>query len=487
MCPPVVNNSQVVVTPTSSALPYVHMATVFELKRSAALEILVAWQASTKREGSAGQHIRIVKMTRDGKHTDDEQQLPLPTRAGGALWGPVLFTDDDLHVHIFYSESYGTCTGGPARYRPGGDIMTSQAYLPGDASTWSLKELHWSEPRVVLSMDEDAPVPKVTANKPIAFTTDAGMRRWVLPFWREPAQASSTRSRSRRRRQARLAKRSARQTALLANATNTYHECRKFSEAKQSAGVLVSDDSGATWRAHGALRFPTMQGWLLENAVAYAGRDTLVMVFRTSRGHVYGSRSVDAGLRWGEVKPLRDAKPQRLSFLPNPSAKVDLISMRVPTFDGESRDVLALVFNDHQMPVMDKALAKRGCVKCRTKLTIAVSVDGGRTWKRSGLPFADDLAPTLRLHYPTLIADTRAPCSILVVYTRFHLRRAVAGGKSKGGKRNSSATAPSDEYDDVLYTSYYDDEDEDESEGDAAAVDVRTDEGVYFARTSLQF
>ena len=149
--------------------------------------------------------------------------------------------------------------------------------------------------------------------------------------------------------------------------------------------------------------------------------------------------------------------------------------------------MLALVFNDHQMPVMDKALAKRGCVKCRTKLTIAVSVDGGRTWKRSGLPFADDLAPTLRLHYPTLIADTRAPCSILVVYTRFHLRRAVAGGKSKGGKRNSSATAPSDEYDDVLYTSYYDDEDEDESEGDAAAVDVRTNEGVYFARTSLQF
>ena len=49
----------------------------------------------------------------------------------------------------------------------------------------------------------------------------------------------------------------------------------------------------------------------------------------------------------------------------------------------------------------DKALQRQGCTRCRTNLKVALSGDGGSTW-RVVAELEDAVAPTLRFHYPTM-------------------------------------------------------------------------------------
>ena len=386
---------------SSHKLKYAHMAMIHALpgrKRNNGTTVLIAaWQASSTREGENDQHIRITTLS--GDLMDDAADLdrwspsiavPLPAR--GALWGPLFFTDDDDDpsvLHLFYSESHGGCPGGPMRWAPGGSIMHTKTSL---TPSFTLSELAWSKPNLVYALEADGGIPKVTANKPIAFTTDKSTtkRRWVLPFWRE--------------------------RALLDN-RNTH--CKAHMRGKQSAGVLISDDNGQSWTPHGVITLPTT--WLIENAVASLGDDRLLMVFRSRAGHVYGARSDDAGITWGGATPLRasraDVSRGAPALIPNPNAKIDMIRIN---------DMLVLAFNDHQQPRDDKTIAAQGCVKCRTHLTVATSTDMGNTWSRvASQAFENELGASLRLHYPTVIAHPTEACTVLVAYSRFYVKSVV--------------------------------------------------------------
>jgi hypothetical protein len=138
------------------------------------------------------------------------------------------------------------------------------------------------------------------------------------------------------------------------------------------------------------------------------------MVFRTSIGRIYQSRSKDGGVTWSAAVPLAD--------LPNPNSKVDLLQI------NPGRE-LVLVYNNHAKPRTKVAVGHQhardltagGCRKCRTFLTVAVSTDGGVQW-REVATVESQVAETLRMHYPTLM---QRGCEVYVAYSRFH-KEAVA-------------------------------------------------------------
>ena len=57
-----------------------------------------------------------------------------------------------------------------------------------------------------------------------------------------------------------------------------------------------------------------------------------------------------------------------------------------------------------------------GCLKCRTRLTLATSIDGGATWRRQTV-LEDKVGSSLRYHYPTL---AQRGCHLYVAYTKFY-------------------------------------------------------------------
>lgn len=392
--PPAGAQSTAFVARSSKALRYAHMAMAHALPNGT---LLVAWQASALKEGEHDQHIRLASV-HEGGEPSPSVAAPLPAR--GALWGPLLFVDDAdaSALHLLYSESHGGCPGGPMRWAPGGDVMATRAALP-EHDGWSYGDLAWEQPRVVYPQEADGGIPKVTANKPVAFDHD-GARRWVLPFWRERA---------------------------LLNTKDA--NCKAHMRGKQSAGVLVTVDGGETWAAHGAIALPTT--WLIEQAVAHLNRGRLLMVMRTRAGHIYGARSEDAGETWGAAAPLHASRQDVARgfprFLPNPNAKIDMIRLPPSSLGGDpDRVVLALAFNDHMQPRDDPAgIGAQGCVKCRTRLTVATSTDLGRSWTRVGPAFEDEVGASLRLHYPTLLPHPRDACAVLVAYSRFYVKQTV--------------------------------------------------------------
>jgi len=73
---------------------------------------------------------------------------------------------------------------------------------------------------------------------------------------------------------------------------------------------------------------------------------------------------------------------------------------------------LAIVFNDHK-----RGVTETGCRACRTHLHLAVSRDGGATWKLVGV-LEEELTNGVRIHYPTVL---QVGSQLSVAYTRFYL------------------------------------------------------------------
>ena len=73
---------------------------------------------------------------------------------------------------------------------------------------------------------------------------------------------------------------------------------------------------------------------------------------------------------------------------------------------------LAVVFNDHR-----KGLPEVGCRACRTHLHLAVSRNGGATWRLIGA-IDEEVTNGVRIHYPTVMQIGR---QLAVAYTRFYL------------------------------------------------------------------
>jgi len=343
---------------------YTHMAMIEALPNGT---MLVIWQAGKGNEGTKDQHFMLsYSLDTEGIEWSKAMRLEVIGGNGFALWGPVLFADAvGNSLWLFYSENTGECHSNFMDWPPGGDIKAIQM---------DLKTQQWSEPMMLYAQEEDEGIPKVTANKPTELSTG----EWLLPFWRERALVGKS------------------------------SECQREMKGQMSAGVLRSKDRGKNWEAHGYL--VADKTWLIENAIAEVGGEgEALMVFRTSIGRIYQSRSKDGGVTWSAAAPLAE--------LPNPNSKVDLMHLT------PGRE-LVLVYNNHAK-ARSKAqvgqahaadLVQHGCKKCRTFLTVAISSDGGAHWKEVA-SVESEVGETLRAHYPTLL---QRGCEVYVAYSRFH-------------------------------------------------------------------
>mmetsp|Transcript_21176 Transcript_21176/g.53284 ORF Transcript_21176/g.53284 Transcript_21176/m.53284 type:complete len:478 (-) Transcript_21176:103-1536(-) len=333
---------------------YTHMAMVTQLPNGT---FLAAWQAAALTEGKSDQHlVTCISLDDTGAHWALPQKLEAVGDGKLPLWGPTFLVDKQRAVlWLFYSQNAGSCRGGPMEFMPGGDIKGIR---------YNLHQHEWGQPQLILPQSSDGGIPKVTANKAIELSTG----EMVMPFWRENALVGDSKP------------------------------CKQL-KGKPGAGVLISEDRGATWKPYGYLT--TKGSWLIENALAELSDGRLMMVFRTRIAKIFVSYSEDKGRTWSAARPL--------ASFPNPNSKVDLTRL-------EPHGELVLVYNDHVGPNKDMALQRQGCIKCRTHLRLAISYDDGVTWQ----PLAsleDVVKPTLRIHYPTLQQNG---CMLMVAYSLFN-------------------------------------------------------------------
>mmetsp|Transcript_2734 Transcript_2734/g.5421 ORF Transcript_2734/g.5421 Transcript_2734/m.5421 type:complete len:279 (-) Transcript_2734:50-886(-) len=215
----------------------------------------------------------------------------------------------------------------------------------------------WSRPRTIYSFQDGAPHPgvnKVIANRLVVLSSG----EWVLPFWRERGRS-----------------------------------CIKVDPQQQGrAGVLISEDKGATWNPYGDISTP--QTWLIEQTVVEVEPGHLMMFCRTAVDLIYLVTSDDYGHTWSGARP---------TSLPNPNAKIAAITLPAPTgssFHAKPRVCILLCFNDH--PVYPQPY-----VRSRTHLRLAVSCNSAYGDKEIKWERLLDLEPVkiqgYRHHYPTLL------------------------------------------------------------------------------------
>lgn len=237
----------------------------------------------------------------------------------GPLWSPVLFHDAaTARLFLFYSESRKA-------YSPGGDIKYITSTDLG---------VTWSPPVTIHTHEADGEVPKVTVNRP-AVDADGN---WYLGFHSEPPESFKTFNEGTW---------CALQEAGDAVPKLTAPRTAAGQGVTTQAGVLTSTDGGATWDVAGHIEDP--KTWLIDPAIECTSKGGLLALFRTGAGKIYASKSADKGKTWSKAAPLA---------LPNPNSKFATI-----TIDGQ----MLLVHNPS--------------VKDRSSLSLALSVDEGRTWE----------------------------------------------------------------------------------------------------------
>lgn len=332
---------------------YGHMVMLSRMPSRALWRFVVAWQASGGLEGAPGQEI-VLSFGDDPMKSDWTPPLVAPLTQSNRLpvWGPVLHYDETTdELWLFYSHSTSCAKGDPRhrRYAPGGDIQYVR----------SVDGLTWTAPKTIVTQAWDGGIPKVLANQLIVHRQTGD---WILPFWREQPHSSACRPRADRSK-------------------------------PTSAGVLMSPDSGRTWKSVTWYRARGTR-WLIEATVAELSNGHVLMLHRSGESTLYQQVSKNGGNSWSQ--------PAKTS-IPNPNSKVDMVRV-------EPSGVLALAFND----------VKGGT---RRHMKVALSGDDGKSWTRfvelenggNGLHFA----------YPTLIQDG---CRLLVAYsvTRHSNRRDIS-------------------------------------------------------------
>lgn len=199
-----------------------------------------------------------------------------------------------------------------------------------------------------------------------------------------------------------------------------------------TSAVMISDDGGATWRERPV---PGSTGCVHMN-VHRLPDGTLLALFRSRwADHIYRSVSTDDGWTWTEPEP---------TDLPNNNSSIQY----VPLLDG----TLALVYNhsskadatDRRVSLYDEidddgvaaapapgAAAGDGAFwgAPRAPMSLALSTDGGRTWRRRDLEVGDGHCMTnnsrdklnRELSYPSITQT--ADGTLHIAYT--HFRQAI--------------------------------------------------------------
>ena len=334
---------------------YSHMAMVSGLPRGARARFISVWQTAKVYEGSHSQHF-LYSLSKDGRNWAPAERLEGLVQPGGRgiVWSPVLMLRGDV-VRLFYSESQ-TCL--QIKVRDEENLWSFGGVLKYVESRDGRK---WSEPRVALDQAVQGNVPKVLANKGIVTRNGT----WVLPYWNEMPPED-------------------------------YLECEITGE--NGASVLLSTDSGGTWRpspsllqnAGGLMKTNNRKykkTWLIEGTLAELNNGTVLQLFRSAQGVMFSSLSEDQGYTWAPARPYT---------LPNPNAKFSLTKL--------ANGYLVVAYNHSQNRQL------------RTFLQLAVSRDDGDNWHK----LADlqiQKTGVGKWHYPTLLQDPFKPCRLLVVYS----------------------------------------------------------------------
>lgn len=130
---------------------------------------------------------------------------------------------------------------------------------------------------------------------------------------------------------------------------------------KNDAWCFLSDDEGKTWRrSKGAIKLP-MRG-AMEASLAEWRDGVLVCSLRTQLGGPFITRSTDGGETWSPAQPSGLIGPESCTCL-----------RRIP-----GTDLLVLFWNNSVY------LQGHHHYGERTPLSVAVSSDGGRSWKKRG-------------------------------------------------------------------------------------------------------
>lgn len=278
--------------------------------------LVVSFQAAKVHEGYNDQAIYFSRSTDLGVTWSPLERLV----SGGkyAVWGPTFHHDRRTgRLHLFYAQSVPFAQKSDIRSDVGGDIL----HIVSDD-----KGLTWSYPSSVLPYDlHGKTIPKITANKPVVTASGS----WLLPFWQTPCSSNDT-------------------------------------EAQQ-AGVLISNDAGATWSTSYVAQ-PTK---LIENTLAIARNGSVLQLFRTGEGHLYQSWSHDHGQSWTEPSA---------SQIPNPNSKTFVFT--------DSRGDMILAYNPTKK-------------RPRNPLALAISTDDGGSFQQ--YCNLDPGMKTKDLEYPTAV------------------------------------------------------------------------------------
>ena len=143
-------------------------------------------------------------------------------------------------------------------------------------------------------------------------------------------------------------------------------------EENEYVGSYVSDDGGRTWSDSANKVYLPMRG-AMEPSAAELSDGTIVMSLRTQLGSVFLTRSTDRGENW---------ELARTSGLPSPESCTCL--RRIP----DSDDHLVLFWNDASY------VPDHHHYGIRTPLSAAISVDGGKSFRKQGDVDAGDLMLT---------------------------------------------------------------------------------------------
>ena len=189
-----------------------------------------------------------------------------------------------------------------------------------------------------------------------------------------------------------------------------------------TSAVMISDDGGASWQERPV---PGSTGCVHMNVHALAD-GTLLALFRSRwADHIYRSESTDDGWTWTEPVP---------TDLPNNNSSIQYVPLR----DG----TLALVYNhssrenatDRRVSLYDEidggapqpADSKAFWGAPRAPMSLALSTDDGRTWRRRDIEVGDGHCMTnnsrdklnRELSYPSIIQTDDGALHIAYTYFR---------------------------------------------------------------------